>query len=184
MAAPAPNGPRDAGAVRYLLWVHFQHIDLGPQPHNAALVAGLWAMKPNHADTRAFVVGSPLQDSACRYGSSFSRAVEIARGDLRHLTISGTASIDRSGATVHVGDVAAQLDLTMRVVEAILHSRGMVWAHVMRALAYFRRPSDVAAYRRWEAVNGTGPLPVIIGAHTVCRANLLYEVEVDALTCR
>lgn len=153
-------------------------------PFGAALTAGLLAMDPKTPGIGAATVESPLQDSPRKYGSAFSRAVEVTLGDHRRVTISGTASIDQPGATVHVGDVAAQVDLTMRVVEAILHSRAMRWADVTRGLAYFRHGSDVAEYRRWEAVRGIGPLPVIAGTHTVCREDLLFEIEIDALTCR
>ena len=59
----------------------------------------------------------------------------------------------------------------------------MGWANVTRALAYFRHASDIAAYDRWQSASGVGPLPLIVGTHTVCRADLLYEIEVDALAC-
>ena len=152
-------------------------------PFGAALTVGLLAMEPKTPGIEAATVESPLQDAARKYGSAFSRAVEVDLGDHRRLTISGTASIDWAGATVHIGDVAAQVDLTMRVVGALLEARGMDWADLTRALAYFRCAADVPAYRRWEAARGLGPLPVIVGAHTVCRDDLLYEIEVDALTC-
>jgi len=152
-------------------------------PCGAALVAGLWAMKPKHADTRACVVNSPLQDSACRYGSSFSRAVEVDRGDLRHLTISGTASIGPDGKTMHVGDIHAQVDQTMRVVRAILNSRHMDWPDVVRSLVYYRHPTDIGAYARWAAKQRV-VLPVIELNHTVCRDDLLYEIEVAARAVR
>jgi enamine deaminase RidA (YjgF/YER057c/UK114 family) len=148
-------------------------------PFGADLVAGLWALKPKHPDTRVCVVDSPLQDSACRYGSSFSRAVEVQRGDLRHLTISGTASIGPDGRTMHVGNIDAQVDQTMRVVRAILNSRHMDWPNVVRGLAYFRHSADIGAYSRWAA-GQRATLPVIELNHTVCRDDLLYEIEVDA----
>ena len=152
-------------------------------PFGAALTAGLLAMDAKISGIGAATVESPLQDAARKYGSAFSRAVEVTLGEQRRLTISGTASIDRTGATVHVGDLAAQVNLTMQVVEALLESRGMHWADVTRGLAYFRRAADVAAYGRWEAAHGVGPLPVIVGTHTVCRPDLLYEIELDAITC-
>jgi enamine deaminase RidA (YjgF/YER057c/UK114 family) len=140
-------------------------------------------MKPKHPDSRACVVASPLQDSACRYGSSFSRAVEVCRGALRHLTISGTASIGPDGKTMHVGDIHAQVDQTMRVVRAILNSRNMDWPDVVRGLVYYRHPADIGAYARWAASQGV-VLPVIELNHTVCRNDLLYEIEVDASAAR
>ena len=152
-------------------------------PHGAALIAGLWAMMPQDPAARACVVPSPLQDSACRYGSSFSRAVEVDYGDHRHLTVSGTASIGPDGNTMHVGDINAQIDLTMRVVRAILNSRQMDWPDVVRGLVYCRHPEDIGAYARWAAAQKV-TLPVIELNHTVCRDDLLYEIEVDACSSR
>ena len=127
------------------------------------------------------MIDSPLQGSATEYGSSFSRAVEVDLGDHRRLTISGTASIAPAGETVHVGDVTAQVELTMKVVRAILNSRGMDWAHVTRGVAYFRQPADMGSYLRWCQTNKVQNMPVIVTHHTVCRDDLLYEIEIDAV---
>jgi len=147
----------------------------------AALVCGLWAMDPKSYGIQARTVDSPLQCSATDYGSSFSRAVEVDFGDHRRLTISGTASIAPGGETLHTGDVTAQVELTMRVVRAILNSRGMDWANVTRGIAYFRQPTDMGSYRRWRQTSKVQNMPVIVSHQTVCRDNLLYEIEIDAV---
>lgn len=147
----------------------------------AALVCGLWAMAPKAPGVEARTMDSPLQGSATDYGSSFSRAVEVNLGDHRRLTISGTASIAPAGETLHVGDVTAQVELTMRVVRAILNARGMDWAHVTRGVAYFRQPADMGSYLRWCQASKVRHMPVIVSHHTVCREDLLYEIEIDAV---
>jgi enamine deaminase RidA (YjgF/YER057c/UK114 family) len=149
---------------------------------DAELVAGLWAMNPKSPDIRARTINSPLQHSATDYGSSFSRAVEVDLGGQRRLTISGTASIDADGKTVYPGEVTAQVNLTMKVVSAILNSRGMDWIHVTRGAAYFRRPADMGAYQHWRQANRVQAMPVIVSHHTVCRDDLLYEIEIDAVS--
>ena len=148
---------------------------------NAALVCGLWAMEPKVPGIGAYTIDSPLQGSATEYGSSFSRAVETDLGDHRRLTISGTASIAPSGETLHLNNVTAQVDLTMKVVRAILNSRGMDWTDVTRGVAYFRHSADMESYQRWCQANSVINLPVIVTHHTVCRENLLYEIEIDAV---
>lgn len=150
-------------------------------PFGVALTAGLLALEPKGGAPAVRVVESPLQDSPRKYGSSFSRAVEVCGGEMRRVLISGTASIDWNGATVHVGNLERQVELTMDVVSALLRARGMGWGDVTRAIAYFRRGTDVGAYRRWEEAQGIPPLPVIVSTHTVCRDDLLYEIEVDAM---
>ena len=111
-------------------------------PAGAALVAGALAVKPRHDGVRIAPQPSPLQCPALSYQSSFSRAVEIAFPGRRHLYISGTASIDPDGRSAHLGDIDKQIDLTMRVVEAILASRQMGWSDVIRSIAYFKDISE------------------------------------------
>jgi enamine deaminase RidA (YjgF/YER057c/UK114 family) len=127
-------------------------------------------------------VKSPMQNSAEDYGSSFSRAAEIVMPDQRRLYVSGTASIDKSGATVHVGDIDAQISLTMDVVHAILKSRNMDWKHVTRSLAYVRNIDDADRYEAYARENDLESLPTVLTHNVVCRDDLLFEIEVDAVT--
>jgi len=147
-----------------------------------ALVSGLFALKAKRPEVRLVGVESPMQCSAAAYGSSFSRAVEIAEPGLRRLFVSGTASIDPEGLTAHVGDVAAQVALTMEVVQAILESRGMRWENTSRAIAYLKSSRDLPAFTAYCEKNGLASLPVVPVCADVCRDDLLFEIELDALS--
>jgi len=146
-----------------------------------ALVGGLLAVKAKSKGVRAFEVRSPLQSAALKYGSSFSRAVELDLPGHRRLYISGTASIDPNGITAHVGDSEAQVTLTMQVVHAILESRGMDWADVTRGLAYFKHAEDAPLFKKYRISNKIPLFPVVIAENCICRDDLLYEIEVDAI---
>lgn len=146
-----------------------------------ALVGGLLAVKAKSKGVRAFEVRSPLQSAAVEYGSSFSRAVELDLPGHRRLYISGTASIDPNGITAHVGDSEAQVTLTMQVVHAILKSRGMDWADVTRGLAYFKHAEDAPLFKKYRISNKIPLFPVVIAENCICRDDLLYEIEVDAI---
>lgn len=150
-------------------------------PAGSALLAGVLAIRPKHAGVTITAVNSPLQCPALKYRSSFSRAVEIGFPDRRFLTVSGTASIAPDGTTMHKGDVEAQIDRTMSVVQAILESRGMNWNSAVRALAYFERMGDVPLLADYCRDRGIRDLPVINAHATVCRHDLLFEIEVDAI---
>lgn len=152
-----------------------------PNPHGWAIMTGLLAVKPRNEVVRAQAVPSPLQCPALQYGSSFSRAVEVQMGDHRRLLISGTASIDTEGRTVYVGDVAAQVEHTMEVIEAILVSRGMTWADATRATAYVLDPADAPVFTRYLRDHGLTDLPVITAHSAICREDLLFELELDAV---
>lgn len=150
----------------------------------AALEVGFRAWRPKPGATGAVgphEIASPLQCPAPAYGSSFSRAMEVPVGDGRWLTVSGTASIHPDGRTAWIGDARRQVDLTMEVVAAILHSRGMDWRHVTRATAYYRHAADVRHLQAWQAEHAQQALPVVNTASVVCRDDLLFEIEVDAM---
>ena len=150
-------------------------------PAGAALVAAAWAVAPASGSLFVGEVGSPLQCPALKYGSCFSRAVEIVTPSWRRMFISGTASIAPKGDSVGAGDMERQIDLTMQVVRAILVSREMDYADVTRATAYLRNPSDAPIFRRWCVKLGLENWPLITTQAVVCRDELLFEIEVDAM---
>ena len=150
-------------------------------PSGAALVMGAVAIKPKNESVSAFAVPSPLQCPATSYRSSFSRAVEVHLPGRRHLYISGTASIAPNGETIHQGDVDKQIERTMAVCEAILESRDMSWSDATRVVAYFKDVQDVPRFDDYCRSRKLPQLPVALSHAAVCRDDLLFEVEADAL---
>ena len=149
-------------------------------PSGKAVAAAALAVRPKDERVKISAVESPLQCSATLYRSSFSRAVEIATPGYRYLTISGTASIAPEGETLHVDDVRRQMELTFDVVEAILHARQMQWSDAVRAVCYFRHQQDIALFEGFCAERGICNLPALLVQATVCRDDLLFEMELDA----
>lgn len=153
----------------------------GPNSGGAALVADAFAVKPKDARMKIQAVPSPLQCPALDYGSSFSRAVEMATPDHCRLIISGTASIEPGGETVHVGDMDKQVALTMDVVEAILCSREMGWGDVVRGVAYFKSGETLSSYDNYCRKKKLPSFPAAFVQGDICRDDLLFELEVDAI---
>jgi enamine deaminase RidA (YjgF/YER057c/UK114 family) len=119
--------------------------------------------------------------------SSFPRGLRVDIGGVSVLFISGTASIDESGKTIHVGDFGAQCWRTYRNISALLSSEGATWHDVVRATCYLRdieRDYDQfnrirTSFFRWL---GLDPLPASVGVQTrLCRENLLVEIEAIAI---
>lgn len=156
----------------------------GGNAADAALEAGLLALSPKGPGVEVYTVPSPLQSSARDYGSSFSRAVEVMMPDHKRLYVSGTASIDTEGRTVFLDDTEAQVRMTMEVVQAILQSRGLDWADVTRSLAYFKRAQDAPLLGAYCRDNDLVPFPVIVAENDVCRDDLLFEIEIDAVQAK
>lgn len=145
------------------------------------MVAALLAVKPKNDGVKVFPVPSPLQCPALDYKSSFARAVEIDQPGSRLLTISGTASIEPGGKTVHLGNTEKQIELTMEVVHEILKSRDMDWENTARAIAYFKDVREAHLLEKYCLANGLPELPVAISHADVCRHDLLFEIELDAV---
>jgi enamine deaminase RidA (YjgF/YER057c/UK114 family) len=150
----------------------------------AALTAGATAIEFKSADGAAAVIPSPLQSSATKYGSSFSRAVELTLPDHRRLYISGTASIDETGKTVFLGDTNAQIGKTLEVVGAILSSRGMGWKDISRSIVYVKRAAEAPLFDAYRAAQGLPAFPAVVVESDICREDLLFEIEVDAIKVR
>ena len=146
-----------------------------------AMVSALLAIKPRNETVKVLAVPSPLQCPALDYKSSFARAVEIQQPGSRLLTISGTASIEPGGKTMHIDDTAKQIELTMQVISEILKSRGMGWGDTARAVAYFKDINEAHLLEQYCIDHNLPELPVAISHADVCRHDLLFEIELDAV---
>ena len=144
------------------------------------------AGQPVVCDKHAISAPEVLNDARC-YGSSFPRGLRLDFGGVRVLLISGTASIDENGQTVHVGDLAAQCWRTYRNIAVLLASEGANWHDVVRKTCYLR---DIE--RDYEEFNrirssffqwlGLDPLPASVGVQArLCRSDLLVEIEAVAV---
>jgi enamine deaminase RidA (YjgF/YER057c/UK114 family) len=115
--------------------------------------------------------------------SSFSRGMRLDIGGVVILLISGTASIDENGMTVHIGDFRAQMKRTLDNITGLLKSEGCTWHDVVRTTCYLRdidRDYDVFNELRtaFFKAQELDPLPASTGiqAH-LCRPDLLVEME-------
>jgi enamine deaminase RidA (YjgF/YER057c/UK114 family) len=119
--------------------------------------------------------------------SSFSRGMRIDLNGLVILLISGTASIDEHGATVHVGDFRAQMRRTFQNITALLAAEGATWKDIVRTTCYLRDiERDYVAFNEERTAfyqeQGLDPLPASTGIQAIlCRPELLVEIEAIAM---
>jgi len=111
-----------------------------------------------------------------RYGVTFERATAVSYSDRKHVFISGTASIDPSGAIMHPGDVVRQLDRAIDNVAALLASTGASLHDLAMAIIYLRDPADGAIVAR-QLRTCFRDLPLVIVYAPVCRPGWLVEIE-------
>lgn len=116
--------------------------------------------------------------------SSFSRGLATTvRAGQRILWLSGTASIDAAGRTVHAGDFRAQLWRTYRNLTQLLRSEGATWHDVVRTSCYLRDiERDYDEFNRVRTLflrcMSVDPLPASTGIQArLCRSDLLIEIE-------
>jgi 2-iminobutanoate/2-iminopropanoate deaminase len=64
--------------------------------------------------------------------SSFARGMRIDLGELAIFLVSGTASIDEHGNSVHIGDFRAQMRRTLHNIAGLLAAEGATWHDVVR----------------------------------------------------
>jgi enamine deaminase RidA (YjgF/YER057c/UK114 family) len=123
--------------------------------------------------------------------SSFSRGLSVTvEAGQRILWLSGTASIDEAGRTIHVGDFRAQLWRTYRNLTRLLEAEGANWSDIVRTSCYLRdieRDYDEfnkvrTLFFRCMAVD---PVPASTGIQArLCRNDLLIEIEAFAIVKR
>lgn len=119
--------------------------------------------------------------------SSFSRGMRLDIKGMTILLISGTASIDDNGQSIHIGDFDAQLRRTYHNITALLKAEGATWKDVVRTTCYLR---DIDRdYARFNEIRtqffkeqGLNPLPASTGIQAIlCRPELLIEMEAMAI---
>ncbi len=131
---------------------------------------------------RAFSqIRSSHQCEASDYGSSFSRGMELPLGQARLLYVSGTASINQAGETVHLDDDRRQIQETLTAAGAVLGHVEASLEQVVTAVGFHKTAANYAA---WQALASEGlipSLPMIQVVADVCRHDLLYEIEPAAV---
>jgi enamine deaminase RidA (YjgF/YER057c/UK114 family) len=111
------------------------------------------------------------------YGVTFERGTRVRFGDRSHLYLSGTASIDKTGATLYPRDVRKQAERTFDNIEALLAPQGATMENIQYLTLYLRNPKhypfiqDILAKRLPETT------PVIAVQAPVCRPGWLFEVD-------
>ena len=135
------------------------------------------------------IVAPQVLNEAYRYPkpSSFSRGLRLDIKGVTILLISGTASIDENGLTVHEGDFRAQTLRTYRNITELLAAEGATWKDVVRTTCYLRDiERDYAAFNQIRTQffkeQGLDPLPASTGIQAIlCRPDLLVEMEAMAI---
>ena len=117
------------------------------------------------------------QGSAFDYGSAFSRALRAKAPAGEVVYVSGTAAIDADGKTVYVDDAPGQIEDTIANVRAVLANMDCTDRDVVHGIVYCKTEAVERIFReQFDSL----PWPRIVLVCDICRADLLFEIEVTA----
>lgn len=108
---------------------------------------------------------------------------ELVEGQRRQLVCSGQTAVDAHGDPQHPGDMAAQLNLALDNLEAVLAQAGMGFTNLIRLNAY---TTDVDALLEHFAVitdrlEGARFASTLLGVTRLAGPELLVELEATAV---
>ncbi len=117
---------------------------------------------------------------------AFSRGMRVELDNCVMLFISGTASVDERGDSIHLGDIQAQTRRAFENITALLESEAADWHDIVRTTCY------LADFRHYDEFNdvrnlfyeeqGLDPLPASTCIEArICRPELMVEIEAIAM---
>jgi len=172
----------------------FQQQQVSRLPASTGIECGLWPAAAqcgidlyailNPETVQVNVMQTPTLNEAADYGSSFSRGMRVDLPDRTVLFVSGTASIDENGATVHQEDCARQIDRMLLNIQQLLQAQGASFADIVQGMSYLKSRNDYPLYAesldKWQLKG----VPNTIVEAAVCRPDLLCEMEAIAIINR
>jgi enamine deaminase RidA (YjgF/YER057c/UK114 family) len=127
-------------------------------------------------------IPSPLQNEPTAYGKLFSRAVVVKFPRSKLLLISGTASINKAGDSVYIGDFNSQIKFTLEIISAILKQEGCDYSNIAQAIIYLKRSEDIrSCIAMLDKMGFPRDRALFQLGVDICRDNLLCEIEATAV---
>lgn len=110
------------------------------------------------------------------YGVAFERGTRLSLPDCQKFYISGTASIDKHGHVIYLGDVLRQEARLLENIGALLKDGGATMADVKYFIVYLRDISDYDVVEKFLTA-AYPDVPHVIVQGKVCRPEWLIEME-------
>jgi enamine deaminase RidA (YjgF/YER057c/UK114 family) len=119
--------------------------------------------------------------------SGFSRGIRVETNGVVFLFISGTASIDNKGKSIHIGNFSKQTNRTYYNLKKLLESEGATWRNVVKTTVYIKDINKhydefnklrINFFKEEDVL----PYPASVGVQaTLCRDELLVEMDAIAI---
>ena len=171
--------------------VFFADEDVTRLPASTGIEARLWpveslcgtdlyaVLNPDGVDIE--IMTTPTLNEAHEYGSAFSRGMRVDLPEKRVLHISGTASVDEVGDTVHLDDSGKQMERMLLNIQELLAAQGATFEDLTQGTTFLKHAEYLELYEaileKWEIRH----LPNTLVEAGVCRPDLLCEMEAIAI---
>ena len=151
----------------------------GPFPDQHDFAISLYAVK-SPRPVEVGLMSARTLGEAWLYGSDFSRGLRVVEANKIALYVSGTASVDEAGHTIHVGDLAGQAGRMLTNISVLLEAQGASFRDIVSAVTYLKRRSDAPVLRAIFRDQGFDGFPSVLVEAAICRPDLLCETEAIA----
>ncbi len=111
-----------------------------------------------------------------QYGVAFERGTAFHADGFHRLLLSGTASIDKNGACVYVGDIEGQMERMLLNMDQLLRYDNATINQIKYFVIYLRDISDYDAVNKYISKRFPDK-PLIVLHAPVCRPAWLVEAE-------
>jgi len=148
--------------------------------YNHRVLMDSYAVKGIKKDQIQYLYATEYLSPTNIYGVRFERGTCINYTDRKHIFISGTASIDKKGKVLHLGDIKNQTLRMWENVEALLNEAEASFDDLAQISVYLRDISDYSVVK--EMFDKKFPAtPYLILYAPVCRPEWLIEMECMAI---
>jgi len=148
---------------------------------NSALMLSLLAIDDKDQSLKITQLSNQGQQDAFCYGSAFSRAATIATKDHTWLQLSGTASIDETGATVYLDDIEKQINCTLDKISVLLEQADAKLEDLCAASVFVKKAEYIEVYQKIIKERNMENFPAVCMVADVCRNDLLFEIDAEGL---
>ena len=157
----------------------------GKNPDNSPTIMDLLAIA-NRTNTGIQIepLYGEMQHSPYRYGSAFARAMKVVEPEEKWIFVSGTASLNEKGETLHKEDLDSQVKHTVEVVNSLIHPEGASFSNLCEATIFLKNKSEFSLYQETAESLGISDIPAVYLVADVCWDELLFELDAAFVTQR
>jgi enamine deaminase RidA (YjgF/YER057c/UK114 family) len=186
-----PDIDRDYAEFNLSRNAFFEQEGVKRLPASTGIEASLWPLTAqcgmdlyailNLDRVHAEVMHTPTLNEADEYGSAFSRGMRVDLPEKTVLYISGTASVDEKGDTVHLDDVRKQIERMLLNVQELLTAQDSTFEDIVQIATFLKHAEYLETYETILEEWGIRNVPNTFVEAGVCRPELLCEMEAIAI---